>query len=85
MHCAFTKYRGYDEHVAGYVQKGGLSTTKKMFPFGFFVTICQSCVMLMFVPRVGIIGEPMSQYNPQTLTPLGAEQDEENEADSRRK
>ncbi|KAI8482663.1 hypothetical protein Bbelb_396410 [Branchiostoma belcheri] len=35
--------------------------------------------------KVGIIGEPMSQYNPQTLTPLGAEQDEENEADSRRK
>ncbi|XP_035666028.1 protein phosphatase 1 regulatory subunit 36-like isoform X1 [Branchiostoma floridae] len=34
--------------------------------------------------KVGIIGEPMSQYNPQTLTPLGAEQDEENEADSRR-
>lgn len=27
--------------------------------------------------RIGILGEPLSQYNPVTLSPLGAENEEE--------
>ncbi len=34
--------------------------------------------------RIGIIGEPMSQFNPVTLTPLGAEnEDEEGEGEEK--
>ncbi|XP_038075434.1 protein phosphatase 1 regulatory subunit 36-like isoform X2 [Patiria miniata] len=31
--------------------------------------------------KVGIIGEPLNQFNPMTLAPLGSEQDEENDDD----
>ncbi len=34
--------------------------------------------------KMGIIGEPMSQFNPITLTPLGAEnEDEEGDAEDK--
>ncbi|XP_022095652.1 protein phosphatase 1 regulatory subunit 36-like [Acanthaster planci] len=35
--------------------------------------------------RVGIIGEPLDQFNPMTLAPLGSEQDEENDDDDQGK
>ena len=32
---------------------------------------------LPFIHRVGIVGEPMSQFNPMTLMPIGSENDDE--------
>ncbi|XP_071490864.1 protein phosphatase 1 regulatory subunit 36-like [Diadema antillarum] len=34
-----------------------------------------------FKKNIGIIGEPLNQFNPQTLAPVGSEQDEEAEED----
>ncbi|XP_030854529.1 protein phosphatase 1 regulatory subunit 36 isoform X2 [Strongylocentrotus purpuratus] len=34
-----------------------------------------------FKKNIGIIGEPLNQFNPQTLAPVGSEQDEETEED----
>ena len=36
-----------------------------------------SVVILVLTSRIGIIGEPLSQFNHVTLTPLGAETEEE--------
>jgi len=38
-----------------------------------------------FFNRIGIIGEPLNQFNEKTLTPLGADaEDEENEEDGKK-
>ncbi|XP_070578619.1 protein phosphatase 1 regulatory subunit 36-like isoform X2 [Ptychodera flava] len=44
-----------------------------------------SAVMKKLNTRIGIIGEPLSQYNPATLAPVGSEQDDENEENESRR
>ena len=43
------------------------------------VLFCDTVPLMYY--RVGIIGEPLDQFNTLTLAPLGSEQDEENDED----